>query len=84
MLLRLVLERLLLLLRLHARWLVDDVLVYVVNVKAGYSQVLSALSRFMTALGRNNEVGVPREDLGEGGSGAIAVVFERNVQRDVE
>jgi hypothetical protein len=65
MLLRLVLERLLLLLRLHTRWLVDNILVYIVDVKTRYSQVLGALSGFMAALRRDDKVGVPREDLGE-------------------
>lgn len=52
---------------------------YVVNVKTGDSQVLSALPGFMTALGRDDKVSVPRENLGKGGTGAIAVVLERNV-----
>jgi len=78
-LLRLVLERLLLLFRLHARRLVDYVLVYIVDIKTGDSQVLGALSGFMAALGRDDEVGVPRENLGKGRTGAVAVVLERDI-----
>jgi hypothetical protein len=33
----------------------------------------------MTALRRKDKVGVPRKDLCKGGTGAIAVVFERNI-----
>ena len=53
--------------------------VYVVYIKTGHSQVLGALSGFMAALRRDDKVGVPREDLGKGGTSAIAVVLERNV-----
>lgn len=73
------LERLLLLFRLHARGLIDYIFVYVVDIKTGDSQVLSALSCFMAALGRDDEVGVPREDLGKGRTSAVAVVLKRNI-----
>ena len=79
MLLRLVLERLLLLFRLHTRRLVNYILVYVVDIKTGDSQVLGALSGFMAALRRDDEVGVPRENLGKGRTGAVAVILERNI-----